>query len=101
MPMPDPGPFSPLLAPPTNLGASVRAHWLVRLGARAVVLGVSPLMVYGAWAWVTDGPAPRSVNLGVLAFVGLGLGAILLLSGTLAVLVDRARARHARSARRR
>jgi len=101
MPMPDPGSFTPLTAPPTNLGASVRAHWLVRLGARAVVLGVSPLMVYGAWTWVTDGPASRSVNLGVLAFVGLGLGAVLLVSGTLAVLVARARERHARPPRRR
>lgn len=74
-----------------TLGALVRGHWLVRLGARAVLLGVTPLLVYEGYSLATGGDRTHEARLGVLAFLGANLGLLLLATGVVAVLAARAR----------
>lgn len=88
---PTPDPAAPSVEPPVPPGffAGLRGHWLVRLAVRAVVFGVTPLLLYETYHWATGGPSPRSVDLGALAFVGVGLGALLVVAAILVVAMDR------------
>lgn len=72
---------------------SLVSHWLVRLGARTVVLGVSPILIYLVYERVTRLEGQNHEGFGILALVGLSLGGLLMLGGLLAVLVGRARRR--------
>jgi len=83
---PDPRPA------PATFVAVLRAHWLMRLAGRAMAFGVTPLLVYEAYHWITGEPSPRTVDLGALAFVGLGLGVLLILAGLVVAIVERWRA---------
>lgn len=70
---------------------SLVTHWLVRLGARTVVLGVSPILIYLVYERVTRLEGQNHEGFGILALVGLSLGALLMLGGLLAVVVGRVR----------
>lgn len=74
-----------------SLAASLRAHWLVRLGARTVVLGVSPILIYVVYERVTRLEGQNHEGFGILALVGLSLGVLLMLGGVLAVVMGRVR----------
>ncbi len=91
---PIPEPAAPSVEPPVPSGfaAGLRAHWLLRLAVRAVAFGVTPLLLYETYHWATGGPSTRSVDLGALAFVGVGLGLLLILAAILVVALDRWRA---------
>lgn len=84
---------SPRRPAPTrgSLAASLRGHWLVRLGARTVVLGVTPILIYVGYERVTGFEGQNHEGFGILALVGLSLGVLLMLSGLLAVVVGRVR----------
>jgi len=87
-------------AAPPSFGASLRAHWLVRLGARAAVLGVSPFLLYELYRAMTDRSAEHQARLGVLAFIGVNLGVFLVGAGVVVVLVEWLRRRRASISRR-
>ncbi|HUG27169.1 MAG TPA: hypothetical protein VMK53_02640 [Gemmatimonadales bacterium] len=70
---------------------SLVSHWLVRLGARTVVLGVSPILIYVVYERVTRLDGQNHEGFGILALVGLSLGVLLMLGGLLAVVVGRTR----------
>lgn len=77
--------------PRDSFAASLLAHWLVRLGARTVVLGVSPILIYLGYERVTGFEGQNHEGFGILALVGLSLGLLLMLAGLLAVVVGRVR----------
>lgn len=79
----------------TGFGTHFRRHWLVRLGAKAMVLGVSPLLIYLAWERVTGLEGQNHEGFGVLALLGANLGLLLVLAGALAVGLHRLRSRPA------
>lgn len=74
-----------------SFGASFREHWLVRLGVRALVLGISPILIYLAYERVTGFEGQNHEGFGILALVGLNLGVLLLAAGFLAVALGRTR----------
>lgn len=74
-----------------SFATSLVSHWLVRLGARTVVLGVSPILIYLVYERVTRLEGQNHEGFGILALVGLSLGGLLMLGGLLAVLVGRVR----------
>ena len=98
-PTPDPAAHSAESPAPAGFAAGLRGHWLVRLAVRAMAFGVTPLVLYETYHWATGGPSPRSVDLGALAFVGMGLGALLIVAGILVVGLNRVRAGRVRSPR--
>lgn len=87
--MPDPPPLDS--APAPSFGASLRDHWLVRLGVRAMVLGISPILVYLAYERVTGFEGQNHEGFGILALVGFNLGVVLMAAGLVAVVVARSR----------
>lgn len=86
-------PFPPRRPAPHRDGfaTSLFTHWLVRLGARTVVLGVSPMVIYFVYERVTRLEGQNHEGFGILALVGLSLGVVLMLGGLLAVVVGRVR----------
>lgn len=88
-------PSAPLPAGRTGFGPHFRDHWLVRLGARAMVLGISPLLIYLAWERVTGLEGRNHEGFGILALVGANLGLLLLLAGAVVVGLQQLRARAA------
>ncbi len=87
------GPLQPRRPAPhrVSFAMSFVSHWLVRLGARTVVLGVSPILIYLAYERVTRLEGQNHEGFGILALVGLSLGTLLMLWGLLAVVVGRLR----------
>lgn len=77
--------------PAPTLGAHLRGHWLIQLGAQAMVLGVTPFLVYEGYLLTFGGAGAHEVRLGVLAFLGLNLGILLLGAGLVTVVASRAR----------
>lgn len=76
-----------------GFGTLFRGHWLVRLGAKAMVLGVSPLLIYLAWERLTGLEGQNHEGFGVLALVGANLGVLLVLAGAVAVVLHQLRSR--------
>ncbi len=74
-----------------SFAAALSAHWLVRLGARTVVLGVSPIVIYVVYERVTRLEGQNHEGFGILALVGLSLGVLLMVGGLLAVVAGRVR----------
>jgi hypothetical protein len=78
-----------------GFGTLLRNHWLVRLGAEAMVLGISPLLIYLAWERVTGLEGQNHEGFGILALIGANLGVLLVLAGAVAVGVRQLRSRPA------
>ncbi|MFN2326378.1 MAG: hypothetical protein ABR551_10890 [Gemmatimonadales bacterium] len=72
-----------------SFAGSLVSHWLVRLGARTVVLGVSPILIYLGYERVTGFEGQNHEGFGILALVGLSLGVFLMLWGLVVVVVGR------------
>lgn len=72
-----------------SLLAVVRTHWMVRLGVRATILGVTPFALAGLWSWMSGWHSSAISRTAVLAFLGVGLGAILIVAGAVAAISSR------------
>ena len=68
-----------------SLLTAVRAHWMVRLGIRAVVIGATPFAIAGLWSWRSGWQSNAVSRTAVLAFLGIGLGIVLIVMGAVAV----------------
>lgn len=95
----DPLPPHRQASPHVSFAATLITHWLVRLGARTVVLGVSPILIYLLYERVTRLEGQNHEGFGILALVGLSLGVLLMLGGVLAVAVGRVRGKTGTRAR--
>lgn len=87
------GPLPPRRQTPrrVSFAAALFTHWLVRLGARTVVLGVSPILIYFVYERATRLEGQNHEGFGILALVGLSLGVLLMVGGLVAVVVGRVR----------